>query len=303
MPLPPATGQLRNPRPAAFWTSAQKRPEELDALLELKRPVTQESVHQVLAHVAPRWQAERDTPLRILQSLSRASRSSQLALEVLTWMRSNGCPYDARTAVAGMTACEMRGKWQLALDMLRELPALQVKADAACYSKCMACCEGGRNWPKALALLREMPEARLQPDEVTYNVAIQACKSARIGRELFQEALRKRLYAANMRSPELLDLHGMSPWAAVHAVRWWMRDVLPTRFANDGVRGRFQRFYIQTGIGNHRSTWALTDVRAAIMALLNSMGLRLSLDGSNEGNFIVVGEDLRRILPLRHEDG
>ena len=75
-----------------------------------------------------------------------------------------------------MSACEKRGKWELALKLLLQMPTATAVPDEVTFNAGISACEKGGEWQMALHLLSRMPTARLEPDAVSFNAGISACE-------------------------------------------------------------------------------------------------------------------------------
>ena len=98
--------------------------------------------------------------------------------------------------------------------------------------------------------------------------------------DFFLEAVDLKLYPSLLcRAQFSLDLHNLSPGAAVLATRWWLAEILPSRLQS----AQTPRFLlIITAWGKHRAEWQTKDVKEAVARLLEKLELPLLLTTNPE---------------------
>jgi|ERR1712194_331928 len=77
-----------------------------------------------------------------------------------------------------------------------------------------------------------------------------------------------------------LDLHNHSEGAGETAVRWWLREQVPSMI------GEAKRLIIVTGRGKSRSVTQKGDLRGRVERLLVELGVPMLLE-NNQGRFVV----------------
>ncbi|CAE8589698.1 unnamed protein product [Polarella glacialis] len=192
---------------------------------------------------------------------------------------------------AAISACEKGGQWQLALNLLSRMPEARVVPNEISYNAAIGACSKGGQWELALDLFGLMAKHELVPHRITYNAILDAAVDKRQGCALFNEARSLGMYPRLLQKGEsFLELHDLSCGAGVHAVRWWLAEVIP-RLLIAGIE-RPARLTIITGWGKSRKEWSTSDMQATVIQLLCELKLQSWIDDTNQGLVIIDARPL-----------
>jgi pentatricopeptide repeat protein len=215
----------------------------------------------------------------------------QLALNLLSLMPEAKAVPNKITYSAAISACEKGGQWQLALNLLSLMPDAKVVPNEITYNAAISASAKGGLWEFALVLLGVMAQHNVMRDQITYNAVLDAAFDKHQGCALFDEARSLVMYPRLLQKGEsFLELHDLSCGAAVHAVRWWLAEVVP-RLLVAGTE-RPARFTIITGWGKSRKEWQTSDIQATVIQLLDELQLQSCIDVTNQGCVIIDAQQL-----------
>ena len=185
---------------------------------------------------------------------------------------------------ASISACEKGGQWQQALALFHDMTKAEVQADDISFNASISACEKGGQWQQALSLFLEMQQAELKPGEVSYNCLLDAVQGKPLAIDLFQKALQDRIYQKLAAARwNLIDLHDLSEAAAQLAVWWWLHAFVLPELSNRLRSGAPCRCEVVTGYGKSRKDWGTSDIRAAVMSLLQHLNIPFQLCPRNPG--------------------
>ncbi|CAE7216238.1 unnamed protein product, partial [Symbiodinium sp. CCMP2456] len=196
----------------------------------------------------------------------------KMSLELLSYMPKAKLLPDTISYSLSISACGKEAKWQHSLQLLESMPEKEVIPDVICYSAAIGSCSRGAEWQRALKLFHGLPSASFCPNIITYNEVLTCLHTAEevkeMGYILFKQAMQQGFYSRLLqKGAQNLDVHEMSPGAAVLAVRWWLSEVLPTVLKKDLSLCR-----VITGWGKSRKAWRDSDVKAAVAHFLSARG-------------------------------
>ncbi|CAK9028852.1 unnamed protein product [Durusdinium trenchii] len=92
-------------------------------------------------------------------------------------MSSGGVSPGIVTLNAAMSACELTGQWQRAVDVLSRPPGLRTP-DIISYSTAMAGSGASGQWPASLNLFGRARARKVRPNVITWNSVISACEES-----------------------------------------------------------------------------------------------------------------------------
>ena len=185
---------------------------------------------------------------------------------------------------ASISACEKGGQWQQALALFHDMTKAEVQADNISFTASIIACEKGGQWQQALSLFFEMQQAELKTGEVSYNCLLDAVQGKPFAIDLFQKALQDRIYQKLAAARwNRIDLHDLSEAAAQLAVWWWLHELVLPELSNRLRSGAPCRCEVITGYGKSRKDWGTSDIRAAVMSLLQHLSIPFQLCHRNPG--------------------
>eukprot|EP00415_Alexandrium_ostenfeldii_P004959 UN4959 len=199
---------------------------------------------------------------------------------------------DVISCSAAMSACEKGGQWQAALAVLRTMPHLRINPNVISCNAAVSACAKGDRWQMALHLFRSMVGVGLSPDAVTYSAVLDAVFDRGDAWEVFSEGVSRgffpRLLAAGSGK---IDLHGMSPGAALMAVCRKLSQMVSRKSAGLAVN---PRLLIITGWGKSRTeakdALAVFTIKEAVREMLEALNLPV-LKQPNPGRLLTTVRD------------
>ena len=114
--------------------------------------------------------------------------------------------------------------------------------------------------------------SQVDQDIVSYNALLDCTEiysSRSLGGVIFRNGLLPILQATSFFQYQKVDLHYLSEGAARLALHWWLSKTLARRLE---VSDKLDCIVI-TGYGKSRKAWDTTDIKAAAIDLLSSLGL------------------------------
>ena len=179
-------------------------------------------------------------------------------------MEAAGLEPDVCTYSALISAFAKGAQWQRAMEVFEAMQAAGVQPSAYTYSALLSAYAKGAQWERAEAAFEAMKAAGVQPDAVTYNAVLQALWQT--GQRHSAIMLFKHATDVAVFPPlgaRKLDLHGLSPGAAMAATTLWLASV---RRCKTPLRCTVT---VVTGWGKHSRCTGECEVKRAVVALLH----------------------------------
>ncbi|CAE8695751.1 unnamed protein product, partial [Polarella glacialis] len=192
-----------------------------------------------------------------MRACAKAQRPD-LALRLLSQLRTARLGPDAFALDAAMGACARMGEWELALQLLVDMRQM-AKVPAFTYGSALAACEKGSHWVEALHILREMHEVEALPNVVTYNTTISACKR---GHQWAQSLEVLQAMRSHRSRPDSYS-YSAAISACDRGQQWQLALALQSSMQRDGVRPSSVTAGALIGACSRGSQWELA---AALLA-------------------------------------
>eukprot|EP00415_Alexandrium_ostenfeldii_P001650 UN1650 len=172
------------------------------------------------------------------------------------------------------------------------MPRLRIVPNVfSCNAAVSACAKGG-SWQMSLHLFRSMVDAGLTSDMVTYCAVLDAVFDHHVSWELFNEGVGRGFFPQLLAAKTgIIDVHGMSPGAALMAVCYKLAHLMSQRAAG---LAEDPSLLVITGWGkSHRSRTrakrAAFTIKEAVRELLQILDLPLTRQ-DNPGRLLTTIE-------------
>ena len=185
----------------------------------------------------------------------------ELAMGILSQMRSSTQVADVLCYMPALRACQKRSAWVAAFHLFQSMSSCTAAPDAICYNvmignaksvgtwnlavallaqmfqdsllpssiiagTVMSACQEANEWSCALQLLTQMPQLQMQPDLICFNIAISCCESPgtwRIALISLQEILSRSLQVSSVSFNSAITACGKAgQWQAALKLLWQM---------------------------------------------------------------------------------
>lgn len=217
-------------------------------------------------------------------SYGLAISACQRAQRKITLQRQAASSTRETAADPGLGEESLDRPWQTALSLLHDIKVVNLEPDSRDYMATMVALDNAGKWELSLDLWAGLQEKPTVPVMDIWNAVIQAVGDRPAGAALFREALDRGVYPTlvNEELHNLLDLAGLSPVAAAHALRWWMAVSLA-----EDIAGGQETIYLFINAPS-------AETQGKVRELFQDVGLFYEMLKHEPGMFRILSNDYGR---------